>query len=275
MLPASGFSDISKVSPFGTLASTKSELNPPAGFSSDISVAEPQTSSSAFAASGFAALSKSTTSPFGTLGATSNTPDASPFSSLGSSANHTILPSTTGSSNKASLDTNSVSGAGGFRSAAGSTFGTSATSAFGSLGGSRLGIGFGSGFGGVGAGGLKTFAAPNGPSVFGTGVSSSRAFGSPAVDDEEDEDGDEDGQPSGEARYGEAHDHEDKRFHEQDGKSELLISCFPNANYIYNSRNRRRRRSNVVLMQGEIVPLQWERMERTGHWYIQVECHRC
>ncbi len=224
VLPTSGFSDTSKVSPFGTLASTKSESNPPSGFSSDVFVAEPQTSSSAFAASGFASLSKSTTSPFGTLGATSNTPGASPFSSLGSASKPTALPSSTGAPNKTSLDTISVFGAGaapattGFGSALGSTLGTSATSAFGTLGGSKLGIGFGSGFGGVGAGGLKTFAAPNGPSVLGTGASSSRAFGSPAVDDEEDEDGDEDGQPGGEARYGEAHDHEDKRFHEQDGE---------------------------------------------------------
>lgn len=67
-------------------------------------------------------------------------------------------------------------------------------------------------------GGLKTFAAANGPSALGAGTSSSRAFGSPAVHDEEEEDGDEDGHPSGEAGYGEAQDHEDKRFHEQDGE---------------------------------------------------------
>lgn len=70
----------------------------------------------------------------------------------------------------------------------------------------------------MGSGGLKTFAAPNGPRVVGTGTSSARAFGSPAVEDEEDEDGDEDGQHGGEARYGESQDHEDKRFHEQDGE---------------------------------------------------------
>lgn len=113
---------------------------------------------------------------------------------------------------------NAASVSSGFGSAGPGTFGTSTTSTFATLGGSNFGSGFGGRFGSTTGSGLKTFAAPNGPGVIGTGVPSSRAFGSPpGDDDDEEEDGDEEGQRRGEPKYGEAQDHEDKRFHEQEG----------------------------------------------------------
>ncbi|KAI9870223.1 MAG: hypothetical protein M1830_004509, partial [Pleopsidium flavum] len=219
--PTSGFANTSVVSPFGALAGTKSHPGPPPGFASEASVTEPHTSSSAFAPSGFTALSNTATSPFGTLGTSSTTLGASSFGTLGTSNKLTASAVGAPSANKITPSTNNAFGesaasaSSGFGSTVPSTFGTSSTSAFGNLSGSTFGSGFGGGFGGAG-GGLKTFAAPNGPGVIGTGGPASRAFGSPAGDDEDVVADDEDGQRSGDARYGEAQDHEDKRFHEQE-----------------------------------------------------------
>ena len=37
------------------------------------------------------------------------------------------------------------------------------------------------------------------------------------------------------------------------------------------SRNRRRRRIDAIFVQGKIIPLYRDRVERTGHWNFQVE----
>src|SRR5438874_9258193 len=83
MPASSGFSNTSSISPFGTLNS--SENTSQASFGDGTK--PPQTSTNAFAASGFGALAGSSTSGFGALGA--STSSTSPFGSLGSSGKPT------------------------------------------------------------------------------------------------------------------------------------------------------------------------------------------
>ena len=166
---SSGFAAMaSQKSPFGTLGSQLSPSSSPFGAASPAkSGAEtksqpsevlPQTSSSAFASSGFASMAGST-SPFGAAGSHLGSGE----SAFGSFAQSALKPT--------------------------SGFGSSGTTApgFGSAPSSVFGSGLGSGFGG----GLKlsSFAAPVGDANLG-GASDAKPFGAPA--DEEDNEDDED-----------------------------------------------------------------------------------
>lgn len=177
---------------------------------------QPQTTASAFASSGFAALAGSSASPFGALG--TSKPAAGPFGAL-SSATQT-QSSAFGTAGQTSSAPGSAFGAtlgNGSKSAfasVGSAPLASGTSGFGSLGGSG---GFGSGFGGLPGGGLKSFAGTGGSGeIVGLSDKPAKPFGAAAGEEEEaaseeDEDGNGVKSPAPEEK-------KDRRFFEQDGK---------------------------------------------------------
>lgn len=205
--PTSGFANTAAVSPFGALAGSKSPSTEPA-----------QTSSSAFASSGFSALAQSSSSGFGAIGASSGgfgsggsfaTGSKSPLASLGS-----------GDDEKASEPSGSAfGGALGAKpafAAAGSGTGFGSGSGFGKVGqasgfASPLG---GSGFASFGGGGLSSFASGKPAAAIGSPVKTSKAFGAPADDDEDDAEGAD--------KESEAHvisqedEKQDERFYAQD-----------------------------------------------------------
>jgi hypothetical protein len=145
--------------------------------------------SSAFASSGFASLAASSTSPFGSLGATKpsvfsrSIPSTS--SGFGALANAKSPSSTT---------TTTISGFGatsGDKPTTGFGFGVGATSGFGGLGsGSVFGSKLGNGFAGGAGPKLSSFAAPGvGSTVI--GAKPAKAFGAPESDEDEGSDEDE------------------------------------------------------------------------------------
>lgn len=172
----SGFGNASSISPFAALASKKT-----ASLSSE---QLPQTSSSAFAGSGFAALAGSN-SPFGSV------PKVKP-----ASVDSSLLASTSAfvSSGFASLSgSTSPFGSSAVDSKPTSSLGASpfaASTSHSGFGGSSV---FKSGFGGgnSGANKLSSFAAPVGDTKLGQ-TSAAKPFGAPEVEeDEDDEDGDD------------------------------------------------------------------------------------
>ena len=186
VLPKKSFGNTSSISPFSALAGK----NPP----SLVATEQPQTSSAAFKASGFASLTGSA-SPFGALATSSNTstitsPAKSPFSTVGSG--------TTGTSGFGSAGS-------GFASA--SAFGSTAKG-FGSGFGSSFGGGFGSGAK------LNSFASGSGKIV---STEKEKPFGAPQDSESEGESGgdsDEDDEQGGAMKE----DKENSRFHVQNGK---------------------------------------------------------
>ena len=181
----------SAVSPFATLASTKSPL--PATQTAEpeaIAKAKQCTSSSAFASSGLSAFASSSKSPFGNLGTSSGLGSGAEFGSFGA---------------KPSSNLGSCSGFGGV-----SPFTAKATSGFGSLGGTGFGSALGSGFGGLKTG-MSTFASSGRPiGVIGSG-SSSKPFGK-SEDSEENDDEDNDAASS---KAEDEANERDNRFYEQ------------------------------------------------------------
>ena len=171
-------------SPFGNSGASSTFASPGTGPKSPPPESLPQTSSRAFAASGFASMATSA-SPFGTFGSKPST-GISTFGSLGN--NSTQPSSSFMSSTPSSLPP-------------ASSFGTiSSQSAFNSLGSAArpANIGFGSA---PGAGSkLSSFAAPVGDTNL-ESTQKEKPFGAPAEEDESEEDsGDEDEEPSEEAQ---------------------------------------------------------------------------
>ncbi|KAF2091486.1 hypothetical protein K490DRAFT_52692 [Saccharata proteae CBS 121410] len=191
--PSSGFSNTSTVSPFGALAGNKS---PPAA-------AAPQTSESAFKASGFGALA-STASPFATM---AGKPAASPFATAAAGAKPAI-------SGLSSSSSTSAFGGLSASSEGKSAFATAGSSGFGGLVG---GFGSGSGFGGIGSGSkLGGFGGGSGPKITGLSDKPAKPFGAAADDEEEGsgDDGDEEGNKSP-IKAQQDEDKKDERFFEQ------------------------------------------------------------
>ena len=203
-------------------------LAPPAAHIKNASPAKPstltksdqqsQTSASSFASSGFAALSRSTTSPFGAIGATSaaaSTPSpfatTSPFSPMkdDSDASRKTEPAPNG-------------GFSAFAKSQSSGFGTSEPSPFGTTGAPKTSVFggsiFGGGFGGAFGGGSKlaNFAAPTGDTKLGNGAI--KPIGSPAREGDDEENSDSDAEGFGENGRGDVNDEGDERFQHQDGK---------------------------------------------------------
>lgn len=226
----SGFANVSSSSPFGALAGSKSP-------------ADQNTSTSAFKASGFGALSNSTPSGFGSLSGppsklssfSSSSAAPAPAAADAAIENDKTTPKTFGgamgtASGFASAKTGSSSAFSGALGASSSfaSAGTGNVSAFGGKSGgvlsppggksgfsSGLGGGFGGGFGGMGGSKLGSFASSGTPGVIGGFSKPARQFGA-APDDEEGEDGSgAEDDAAGEAKP-DNDDEKDERFFEQE-----------------------------------------------------------
>ncbi|MCJ1378355.1 hypothetical protein MMC17_001452 [Xylographa soralifera] len=173
--PGSGFANSSAASPFSTLSGKPSVFKAPSSFGTNTLNQETQTSSAAFASSGFAALAGPSTSAFSTLSTTS-TSARSPLLDFRSPA----VSSTTTETSTLSGFGSSVPG--GFGSAGTSSFATAGASGFGTLGTSTFGSAFGRGFGGGNK--LSSFAAPVGDTKL--GGAKPKIFGASEDSDEED-----------------------------------------------------------------------------------------
>lgn len=208
--PGSAFSNTSAASPFGALAAKTS--SPPSE--------QPQTSASAFAASGFGALAGSSTSGFGAIGK-SNGGFGSGGGGFGSGSKSPLGAATNDESAKSTGS--SFGGALGQQSAfaapatSGGGFGSGA-SGFGKIGQSS---GFGSGLSGSGfgssGGGLTSFASGKSTPLSGA-IKQAKAFGAPPDDDEEgdNEGGDDDDGNGSKSPLVVEEDEKDERFFEQE-----------------------------------------------------------
>ena len=185
----------------------------------DITSQQTQTSTAAFASSGFAALSGSSTSPFGTLGAKTISINASPFASviasdvqrLGGSemTSKELKAATNGTFGSAAANT-----ASGFSAIGPPNFSTAGATNLRTFGGSTSGSGFGSGFGGAPK--LTSFAAPTGDAKWGSDSPEVKRFGAPNQDPEDEESsgcGDE-----AEETKAEQNEEADGRFQQQGSK---------------------------------------------------------
>jgi hypothetical protein len=177
---------------------------------------KPQTSTSAFASSGFASLANTSTSPFGSLGASKpsifSAGAQSATSGFGALAAKASNPSTTLASGFGALS--------GDKPATGFGFGSGATSGFGALsGGSAFGSKLGNGFAGGAGPKLSSFAAPGKENEI-VGTKPAKAFGAPESDEDDgsDEEDSEDGADSD----------EDEGFADEKKKSKLhrgMVAC--------------------------------------------------
>ena len=180
----------------------------------------------AFAASGFAALAASSTSPFGTLGGASTAHSASPFASAG-----VFNPEKTATNTKKAHDSEMAangrssafvnSSSTGFGTSVESPFGTSGSSKAGVFGGSVLGSAFGGPFGGGNR--LTTFAAPSGNAKLGTSNGAIKPIGSPKHNEDEDDNSESDGEVSAENKKEDESGEADGRFQHQNGKQTSVI----------------------------------------------------
>ena len=203
----SGFANTSAVSPFGALAGSKSPVKPLSSFASIANSQQNQTSSPAFVASGFAALSNASASPFGALG-------ASPGKGLKSpSFSPPTLSSAFALTGKPSEEAANQSGFAALSPKATdipkSVFGSSSVSGFG---------GFGSGTGFVGSLGasskLASFAAAEGDAILGSTIV--KPIGTTTEDDEA-QDG-EDTKDDDNLERGLDNDEPDPRFQVQESR---------------------------------------------------------
>ena len=215
---ASGFANTSAISPFASLSSNKTK--------EPAAETQPQTSASAFAASGFAALASSS-SPFGALtkekaSATENQPQTS--SSTFASSGFAALSGSTSPFGTAAEEPQSANVKADTSSPLAST-----TSQTGFVFGAKpFGSSFGSAFGGGQK--LSSFAAPVGDTKLGS-TSTSKPFGAPeASDDTEDgdasDDENEDGDDNASTTFGDPTAQDSSQFKVQDGKIALQYYVF-------------------------------------------------
>ena len=180
----------------------------------------------AFAASGFAALAASSTSPFGTLGGSSTAHSASPFAS----ASVLNLEKTAINKKKArDAETATKTGSGAFVNSSPTSFGTSVESPFGTSGSGKAGV-FGgsvsgSAFGGPFRGGnrLTTFAAPSGNAKLGASNGAIKPIGSPKQNEDDEDNSESDGEVSAENKKEDESGEADGRFQHQDGNQTSII----------------------------------------------------
>ena len=180
----------------------------------------------AFAASGFAALAASSTSPFGNLGGSSTAHFASPFASAG-----VLNPEKTITNKREAHNSEKAANGGSgalvnssstnFGTSVGSPFGTSGSSKPSVFGGSVLGSAFGGQFGGGNR--LTTFAAPSGNAKLGASNGAIKTIGSPKHNEDEDGNSESDGEVSAENKKEDESGEADGRFQHQDGKQTSVI----------------------------------------------------
>ena len=215
--PPSTFGSASTLSPSPAPAEAGSHLDPKTETESSTTDKQPQTSAAAFVSSGFAALSGSLTSPFGTLGTSSTTTTTS--TSFTAFSPLKIVSEDCSSKN---IDPAANGRFGSF--AKSSVFGATEPSPFGTpgvgkgsvFGGSVLGGGFGSAFGGGSK--LTSFAAPTGDTRLGASNGAVKAIGSPSHDGDDGENSESDADGLVENGKEEENEETDDRFQQQDGR---------------------------------------------------------
>ena len=186
------------------------------------------TSKASFATSGFAALSKSSLSPFSTHNSLSTTANnATPFGSVLWRKNPEDLQTdevpvervdhvrTTSSGAKASSTSL------GFGMKGPSPFASSTALTPNAFAGATFGSGFGSTFGGTK---LSSFAAPFGDAKWGGEGDVVTSFGAPAKDDEDDERSESEEEGLGDAAKEQEGGEVNDKFQQQDGKCPLISS---------------------------------------------------
>ena len=186
--------------------------------SRDLTDPPTQAPATSFASSGFAAVSGSSSSPFGTLGASSYT-GASPFASLGQSnaqsfggiklgANEVnVAANTPFASPATNIPTN-------FSATKPLGLDNIRTSNPGTFGGSAFGSGFGSAFGAAHK--LTSFATSTGDTKWGGGTGEIKQFGAPAKEVGDDEGSGSDNE--GQSQNFDDDDEADARFQQQGGR---------------------------------------------------------
>lgn len=166
-------SDISKT----TIADNETSLKPSESLKpvfGSLLTDPPQTSTTAFASSGFGALASSSTSPFGVIGASKPSIFASGTSGFGALARSKSPPAS---------QLGSISGD---KPPSGFGFGGVATSGFGGLAtSSPFGSALGNGFAGGSGPKLSSFAAAPGKENAILGAKPAKAFGAPESDEED------------------------------------------------------------------------------------------
>lgn len=206
--PTSGFANASVTSPFGSLSGSKSPIKSPAS--------EAQTSASAFASSGFGALSGSTTSAFGAIGK-----ESGGFGSGGSFATGAKSPLNASDNAKPLSPPSSTFGGSLAQKSAftstgdgGSGFG-SGTSGFASPGTGGFGGGLGgTGFSTIGGGGLSSFASGKTLAPLG-GATTLKPFGAGADPEEDAKAGDDGDKTGAKSPLATEKDEQHEQFYEQ------------------------------------------------------------
>ncbi|KAI9678469.1 MAG: hypothetical protein M1829_002067 [Trizodia sp. TS-e1964] len=181
----------------------------------------PQTSSEAFAASGFGALAKSSTSAFGTLGANSGS-GKSPFGALASQK-----PIDGSRSGFASLASGKKIGdfSSGF---SGTSTERPSEFALGASGFGKIGSGFGTGFASS-KGPFSSFGSKGGQGIIGLSEKPAKPFGAPANgQDSPDESEEDDNDKGDESAVKKKEVKEDRRFQKQEVSTgeELELTAF-------------------------------------------------
>ncbi|KAI9848819.1 MAG: hypothetical protein M1837_006335 [Sclerophora amabilis] len=199
--PTSGFANTSAMSPFGASLPNKTPDAASNSVLHENPTNQPQTSSTAFAKSGFGALSGAT-SPFGALGGSSTQRGASPFGTMGAPK-----PSNSGFGGPSAGPTSqNVGGFGGLSTPGGSVFGSGA-SGFGKLGGGPSGS--------VGRG--VDFSSKGAPGIVGLSDKPKKPFGVAAdADNDNDSNNDDESESSETEALGDSKDTEEKTFRTQE-----------------------------------------------------------
>ena len=186
------------------------------------------TSQASFAKSGFAALSKSSLSPFSTHNTSSTTANnATTFGSVLWRRNPEGLQTDQVQVERVDHVRTASSGATpsssslGFGMKGASPFATSAASAPNAFAGATFGSGFGNTFGGAK---LRSFAAPVGDAKWGGEGGVVTSFGAPAKDEDDDERSESEEESLGDAAKEQEGGEVNDKFHQQDGKCPVISS---------------------------------------------------
>lgn len=221
----STFGSVSTLSPPSIPGSAPSPTKLPHASGGGFSKKQGPTSSAAFAASGFASLSASGTSPFVELATPSADTAVSPFAATSASVSR---PPSTSKNSEPMAEPTVIGGFGSFAKSSTSGFADTGISSFSPgekakssvFGGSVFGGGFGGGFSGSGK--LTSFAAPTGDAKLGSGEGALK----PKVLPQHGGDGgqaqsDSEGDNAEEIGTGDGIDELDDRFQHQDGNFDL------------------------------------------------------
>ena len=176
-----------------------------------------QATPSAFAASGFAALAASSTSPFGALGG-SSAAAPSPFASAKAPSAEISEAQNSAPAANGGFGSFAKAPSSGFGTAQPSPFAAATSKASGTFGSSSIfgGGGFGGGFGGGSK--LASFAAPTGDTKLGNSNGAIKPIGSPTHENDDNDGSESEGEGADDKSKDDEASEADDRFQHQDGK---------------------------------------------------------